>query len=213
MYKKWETALSAEARINWDDAIAKLTICGNTTGIYPDVGYLLHRFANDPSVQYVLEFGSGFSTYVLAKTCVKLNDKYIVTLESEKEWADKTRCILGTHGINPDIVLCNEEAPNAFPTAFTADFDLVWIDGPISPEAGRTDACLQFSENIRDAVLLFDDAQDDYRGIDPCIEELGRSLDNAVWFNPSGRTDRHIRISFPTENHPLLPLVEECTLP
>ncbi len=214
MYSKWEQALSEEARINWKDAVGKMRACGNEPGIYPDVAYLLFRFANHPNVKAVMEFGSGFSTYVLAKTCRKLNDKYVVALESEKIWADKTRCLLSAHGISvgvPDgTVLCAEDM--YYPSIFSRGFELVWVDGPIRKGVGRTEACEELRVNIRDAVILFDDAQDDYRGIDPCIGKLGRSLDNAVWFKPTDRLDRHVRISFPCSNHPLLGLVRECEL-
>lgn len=212
MYDKWELALFSEPRINWNDAILKLRACGNESGIYPDVAYLLFRMANEPSVSSVLEFGSGLSTYVLAKTCLKLNNKEIRTIESREKWSHPAKCIVKIHGIDLSFY-CTSDVEGVPVFEKDKQWDLVWVDGDISEELDRVGACYHYASHLENAVLMFDDAQDSYRGIDACIEGLGRSLDNAMWFNPSGRTDRHVRISFPTDNHPLLKVVEECTLP
>jgi predicted O-methyltransferase YrrM len=217
MYSKWEQALSAEARINYNDALAKLIACGNHTGVYPDVCYLLFRLANETSVQNVLEMGSGFSTYVLAKTCIKLNEKHITTFESLEEWSRPTLCLLEKHGIDTDFYHVTEQ--DSGPPVFDdgRQFDLAFVDGHVMQNdmmhMDRADSVLYFRPHLTNAILVFDDAQvPGGHGIPECMEELGRSSDNAVWFNPTGRIDRHQFISFPHADHPLLPLVKECEL-
>jgi hypothetical protein len=217
MYGKWEQLLSQEAQINWNEAHMKLRACNNEAGIYPDVGYLLFRFANEPSIQTVLEMGSGLSTFILAWTCLQLNSKELVTFESEEKWSKPPLCLLEAYGIDPSFYRVTENQPTpVFPEG--KQWDMAWVDGHVTANTGaaqagavlnRVDACLYYEDHLKHAILMFDDAQrsKDIQGVVP---KIGRSLDDTVWFNPSGRMDRHILISFPVSDHPLLPLVEKC---
>jgi predicted O-methyltransferase YrrM len=210
VYSKWEQKLSAEAQINYVAARAEMRRGGSDTGVYPDVCYLLFRFANAPSIQSVLETGSGVSTYILAKTCLQLNTKEILTLESLEKWAELPRRLLEKYEIDPSFHYVTENRP--LPVFSEGkQWDMMWVDGTANVTLDRVASCLYYRENLDHAIVLFDDAQlfQDSQ-IEEIVQGLGRSRSDLVWFNPTGRADRHVLISFPKPNHPLLSLVEEC---
>lgn len=214
IYSKYNVALKDISGIDFDKYMVAFREAGNETGIYADVALLLYKLVSSKYVNSVLEFGSGMSTCVLAKAA---NDygKEFHAMEHQKKWYDITRKCMSSLGIRAPNYVCTYNESKNF--SLIADpLDVVWVDGPIlhnGPEnsIGRLGACDWYSKYLNDAVIIFDDAQA-IPNIQPWLRSYGRPAELDYWFNPTGRKDRHILISFPTHNHPLEPLVEQCIL-
>jgi len=192
----------------WEEQYLKVA---GSAGIYPDVGYLLFALAAACSGGVILEFGSGLSTVVLAHAAAH-SGASLSTLESEPKWADVVNQVLATYGIMP-TVLCGEEQASLEPTPV----DFLWVDGPITPGPqllGRIAACDQYADCIKGATVAFDDAQWMTSDIEAWLRRAGRSANPSTWYNPTGRTDRHVFLSFPDTLQGVAhrELVEKCSV-
>ena len=56
----------------------------------PDTAHLLFRLVTQVRPRYILEFGSGISTVIMAKAA-KLFKGYVYSLEHQEEWLAKTQ--------------------------------------------------------------------------------------------------------------------------
>jgi hypothetical protein len=186
-----------------------LNVAG-AAGIYPDVGYLLFAVTAACSGGVILEFGSGLSTVVLARAAER-SGAALFTLESDPKWAEVVRCVLATYGIVP-AVFCGREQESFVPTPV----DFLWVDGHIisgmDKLLGRITACEQYADYLKDATIAFDDAQWMPRDIEAWLRRFGRRADSFSWYNPTGRTDRHVFLSFPDTPQGIAhrELVERC---
>ena len=223
MYKIFDDTLEQESGIDFVHYIAEYGVAGNTPGIYSDVALLLYSLAKHESVETVLEFGSGISTCVLTKAAQKFN-KDLYSMEWSKHWYGITRDCMKSLSIepNPGDFVCTDNLSSKF-VKIDKPQDLVFVDGPLKydpaigeplPGFDRLGACDLYGEWIKDAVLCFDDAQttphmETFR---PWLRKFGRGPELEVWFNPTGRGDRHQLLSFPTKDHPLWAVVDSCRL-
>jgi len=215
MYIKYEQQLKLKHGIDFSLYIKTVRECGNESGIYQDVGLLLSSLVAADSTKFVLEFGSGVSTYVLAAACGKYN-KNLLTIEHDSKWYDVTMNGLKKLGISDNLdFVCTESKPSNFPLIDTP-VSFAWVDGVLSkdigPLHGRLVACEYYWDYLKDAVLLFDDAQ---WHLDPWYEWLrgvGRSEDTRFIFNPTGRGDRHVLVSLPYKYHPHREVISSCCL-
>ena len=214
MYNKYEKALQQEFDFSFNSYAGVVHSNGNEIGIYQDVGLLLSRLSADSHTSFVLEFGSGMSTLVLANVCGKHN-KRLITIERLKKWYDISLKNLKDLSLDGNLeFVCVEGEESKLPVV-DSPVSFVWVDGSISDKRelqGRLGACDYYWEYLKDAVLLFDDAQWE---AEPRIEWLcGKDRREDLWFifNPTGRGDRHVLVSFPYEDHPFLDIVRSCVL-
>jgi hypothetical protein len=217
MYEKYEKQLKQECGINYPEYVRALSVAGNTPGVYTDVAYLLYKLAASEHVNSILEFGSGMSTCILAKAAQDTGKEFHA-MEHMRKWYDITAKCMDSLGIPLTGYVSTDSDPEKF-SVITNPMDLVWIDGPIAhaPHSPvnlticRLGAGDLYKDQIKDAVLLFDDAQV-MPNIHPWLEKFGRDKELCMWFNPTGRIDRHIYISFPAADHPLKSVIEACKL-
>lgn len=209
-YTDYFDKLVQEFNINADDMRTALGHCG---GIYEDTMYLLTKLIQAPQIERIVEFGSGLSSLVLAKACEDLG-KTFVSFEDTPAWATVADEALVKLNLQTRIV-CSQSDPERCPDFGDAQFQLAWVDGSIfgwpndqikvgvaDEFIGRNGACLYYRQNLKDAILIFDDAQVlcEGRGIPFLLQKLGRTVEESIWFNPRGREDRHQLISLPENN-------------
>jgi hypothetical protein len=89
-----------------------------------------------PSV--VLEYGSGYSTYVIAETLKRIGHGRLVSVELDESWRAKTEHLLdnGTRDLveftapTPKVVLYDNSQTISFEALHILKPDLVYVDGP-----------------------------------------------------------------------------------
>lgn len=130
----------------------------------------LYRLTRARRPELVLEFGSGWSTFVLAQALVDNGSGHLVSVEAEEAWASSNRramprhlaerCSLlhcrpqvSTHG--PIPVFVHEGVPDCVP-------DLVYLDGPALFPAVRASAdILRLERALRPGAAIVVDGRHD----------------------------------------------------
>ncbi len=209
-YGKYCTKLIQDFDVNSEQMRQAL---GSPGGTYEDTLLLLLKLVAHEKTIDVLEFGSGLSTLALSKACTKLN-KNLVTIEHDLYWGGVTNAALKQIGLDFRVVSTGMRPENC-PIFNETQFQIVWIDGSIfgmerdpapvgvdSRFIGRFGSCYYYKQNLENAVLVFDDAQrrEDASAFNRIYEEFGRTEADSVWFNPTGRKDRHQLIFFPPDS-------------
>ncbi len=216
VHRRYASAFSVDFGVDYYAAQDKYLDLAPSLGVFPDVGYLLYALASSSSTHNILEFGSGWSTVVLALAATKAG-KSLCTLESLPKWANIVRGLLKTYGISPRLY-CGADCVSYKPPA---NIDLLWVDGPIGPAiptddklALRIKACEQYEDYLSGATIAFDDAQWIADDIKALLLRFGRTPTSFCWYNPANRKDRHILLSFPDSPLGLehRGLVSECAL-
>lgn len=214
-YSKYDAQLKAEAGIDFDQYMHAMRKAGNETGIYWDVALLLYRVAAHPSTNKVLEFGSGMSTCVLAKAAADFGKEFH-SMEHLEQWYNVTRKCMASLKLEAPGYVCTYSDASKF-IQLEGEVEVAWVDGPIAhdPEnkftVDRIDCCVWYYEHLKGAVLIFDDAQS-MPNIAPWLRSIGRREECDLWFNPVGRKDRQVFMSFPALDHPLYEVVQSCNL-
>jgi len=215
MYHKYDSALINSYGLYFDSLLSIIIKNGNHTGIYPDVALLLYKMFMQAGTQGVLEFGSGMSTLILAHAAKKTGGS-LVSIENLPKWFDITsKCLdeLGLLGY-ADLV-CTQDDVNNCPVLAKYPA-VVFVDGIISGKSvghygSRLFSCNYYWEQIKDAVLLFDDAQSKTYDLDGWLQDHRPNSTN-VLFNPTGRGDRQVLISCTSEHGQYLKVIESCML-
>ena len=147
--------------------------------------------------------------------------RYLATIEHDLNWATVADGALKRAGIDFKVSATDSYQENC-PDFGDRQFDIAFIDGcvfghPVDtrPEDvrqfyARSGACAYYKDNLQDAVLIFDDAQSfkEFR-FDQVRENFpGFNYNKFVWFNPTGRIDRHQAIYFPEGKEHLREVVE-----
>lgn len=208
-YNYFNNLYKAESGLDFTNVTQAMQKAGNTPGIYPDVALLLHRCFVTPEVETFFELGSGASTCVLANAAQRLNKEYHA-VEHLKNWYDVTCDTLRRLNLPSTGLVCSYSKEENFPQP--GNIDVIWVDGTLaetvdSPYKGRLQSCLYYQEQLAQAVYLVDDAQFLVDYMKDWMPKLGRSYEDMEWFNPTGRGDRQVCISYPTKDHPLREVV------
>lgn len=194
-YDQYANAFTVDFGADYKEVERRYLRAAVCAGIFPDVGYLLYALGTTPGTRSILEFGSGLSTVVLALAATK-DAVPLVTLESLPKWADLVRGEVRSYGLNSTLYC--EEACRTYTPMVPVDF--LWVDGQITPSddetGGRLRACEQYEQYLGEATIAFDDAQWMADRVAALMIQFGRSPASFCWYNPVGRDDRHIFISF-----------------
>ena len=191
---------------------------GHPGGVHGDNMYLIARLTSLPEVFNVLEFGSGLSSLVFGKIKERTG-KNMVSLEDHPHWVDVANNALSSLGLEHRVTGTRCD-PDLCPK-FSDDFQVVFVDGNIfhnfshdeypgdqvcKPDSvsnkyvGRFGACFYYEENLRNAVLIFDDAEFLVEDVKKHVVEIGRDPAEIIVFNPTGRSNRHQHISLPEQH-------------
>ncbi|KKN39031.1 hypothetical protein LCGC14_0747550 [marine sediment metagenome] len=221
----YESKLSEECGAKLSSLKQALGHCG---GVHGDNMYLIARLTSLPEVSNVLEFGSGLSSLVFGKIKERTG-KNMVSLEDHPHWVDVANNALSSLGMEHRVTGTRCD-PSLCPD-FEEDFQVVFVDGNIfhnfnhdeypgdqvcKPDSvphkyvGRFGACFYYEENLRNAVLIFDDAESLVQDVKKHVVEIGRDPAEIIVFNPTGRSNRHQHISLPEQNKEIYrQLIEE----
>jgi predicted O-methyltransferase YrrM len=167
---------------------------------------LLERAVARDDIQTVLEFGSGFSTLILAKACERYG-KTLISLEESPEWAAVTQGLLDRCGVDFQVTVTGSSPPKI--TKRKSSFFVGLTDGEILELKGSPDLIFYDCDGdtrstvIKKAKLLFKGAKmvicDDMEHPDyyiPVMEGLfSADKKNCCFYNPVGRQDRVVCIS------------------
>jgi hypothetical protein len=192
---------------------------GHPGGVHEDNMYLIAKLSSLDEVHNVIEFGSGLSSLVLGKALEGTGVGF-VSMEDWPHWADLANASLEKMGVSHRVI-STECEPSRCP-AFEHGFEVAFLDGNIFHPAktaglnpgrqvvppldldnkytGRGGALLYYEEQLKDAVLIWDDAESLVEYIDKFTAMVGRDPAELTWFNPTGRGSRHQRISLPEKN-------------
>lgn len=187
-----------------------LLIAGSV-GVYPDSSLLLYQLASHSNIDTIVEFGAGMSTCVLNNACEKKGKKFI-SIESSTVWSDNVHKALQLMGSKNTPVISTEETKRLPEISNPVDF--LWIDGHIlnvdDKLVGRVDACKYYESQLQETILIFDDAQWFSGDILEWLQSRS-NYDKSVrlWYNPTGRGDRHQFISVPESKKFAVDLVLE----
>ncbi len=195
---------------------------GNGGGVNGYNMYLFARLMSLPRVTDLIEFGSGLSSLVFGHLGVRTSTN-VVSMEDWPKWADIANAGLERLGLEHRVISTRCD-PDRCPK-FDKDFQLVFIDGNIfhsgtakdfanrpgeewvySPDwvlvkfDGRAGACYYYENNLKNAVLIFDDYEALTPDIKLIVSNLGRNPDEIIRFNPTGRAHNHQAISLPEQD-------------
>jgi hypothetical protein len=191
---------------------------GHPGGVHEDNMYLIAKLSTLAEVHNVIEFGSGLSSLMLGQALEGTGVGF-VSMEDFPHWADVANDALGRLGVSHRVISTHCD-PDLCPS-FDHGFEIAFLDGNIfhSPGSGnepglqvgappeldkkyigRGGALLYYEEQLKDAVLIWDDAENLVEYIDKYTVLVGRDPAELTWFNPTGRTNRHQRISLPEKN-------------
>lgn len=201
------------------DFLQLRTILGHWGGVHGDNMYLIAKLAALPEVENVIEFGSGMSSLVFGKL-QQFTGKNFISMEDHPHWADVINVNLEELGVSHRVISTRCD-PNNCPD-FDYKFQVAFVDGSIFHVEGtnepgeqvhcpvefldytnRGGACFYYQEQLEDAVLIWDDAESLVDYIPSVVSKMGRDPDELFWFNPTGRSNRHQRISLPEKNKEL----------
>ncbi len=212
---QYQARLSQEFGANLRHLKGALGHCG---GVHGDNMYLIGKLATLPEVSNIIEFGSGLSSLVFAKL-QESTGKTFVSMEDHPHWAGVANKALKGLGSTYEVISTRCDPSNC--PDFEQDFQVAFVDGNIfhhpgggagepgenvgCPESmqkfvGRGGACLYYENVLKNAVLIWDDAEHLEEYTRKIIIELGRDPDELFWFNPTGRDSRHQLISLPEQN-------------
>jgi hypothetical protein len=187
-----------------------LPIAG-TVGVYPDSSFLLYQLATHDTINTIVEFGAGMSTCVLNDACTKAG-KQFMSVESSTVWSDNVHKALQLLGSTNRPVISTEETKSL--PELLSPLDFLWVDGHIlnvdDRLVGRIDACKHYESNLQETLLVFDDAQWFSEKITDWLSSRpssGKSTE--MWYNPTGRADRHQFISVPESKRFAVDLILE----
>lgn len=211
----YEAKLNAEFGANLTNLKRAL---GHPGGVHGDNMYLIARLASLPEVSNIIEFGSGLSSLVFGRI-KESTGKNMVSMEDHPHWADVANGALKNMGLEHRVISTRCD-PELCPD-FGYDFQVAFLDGNIfhgvitneypgdqvcKPDSvdgryvGRHGAAYYYEKNLRNAVLIWDDAEHLVNDIKKAVIELHRSPEEIIVFNPTGRSNRHQHISLPEQH-------------
>jgi predicted O-methyltransferase YrrM len=122
-----------------------------------EVSSFLDAFIRVKGSKRIVDLGSGFSSYVLRKYMSESVDVEVWSVDSDKNWLNKTHDFLLKKNLNAEHLCTWDE----FVTSINGKFDLIFLD--VRPVKRRVDNLkLLYDSLSKDGVLVIDDVHKDH---------------------------------------------------